>query len=176
MHKILLVGMVLFLSSACLPHLSFLPERKSVDPTSTEETTPSLFTQSELERLFPQAATSPSTEPFPSLSSYPTEEQWASKTGLPSIDESNDDFNLQKVPGERPKNTRDFDIPIVINARVEQFIQYFQTAGRKVFTNWLARSERYIPFMRNLLKGNGLPEDLVYMSLIESGFQPLCLF
>jgi membrane-bound lytic murein transglycosylase D len=60
----------------------------------------------------------------------------------------------------------------VINARVEQFIQYFQTAGRKIFTNWLARSERYIPFMKNLLRENGLPEDLVYMSLIESGFNP----
>ena len=70
------------------------------------------------------------------------------------------------------KSNRDFDIPIVINAKVEQFIQYFQTSGKKVFSNWLARSEKYIPFMKNLLKGNGLPEDLVYMALIESGFNP----
>jgi membrane-bound lytic murein transglycosylase D len=65
-----------------------------------------------------------------------------------------------------------FDIPIVINARVEQFIQYFQTTARKVFTHWLARSEKYIPFMKNLFKENGLPEDLVYLALIESGFNP----
>jgi len=60
----------------------------------------------------------------------------------------------------------------VINAKVEQFIQHFQTTGRRVFTSWLARSEKYIPFMKNLLKENGLPEDLVYMALIESGFNP----
>jgi membrane-bound lytic murein transglycosylase D len=59
-----------------------------------------------------------------------------------------------------------------MNAKVEQFIQYFQTAGKKIFTNWLARSERYIPIMKNLLRENGLPEDLVYMALIESGFNP----
>jgi membrane-bound lytic murein transglycosylase D len=91
---------------------------------------------------------------------------------LPISDESNDDFSLEVLPEDPPKQEQEFDIPIVINAKVEQFIQYFQTTARKVFSSWLARSEKYIPFMRNLLKENGLPEDLVYMALIESGFNP----
>jgi membrane-bound lytic murein transglycosylase D len=172
MHKVLWVGMILFLSSACLPHLSFLPEKNSSDLASTVEEKPSLFTQSELEQLFPQECGPSPTESSSSLSDYPTEEKFVSKTDLPVGDESNEDFNLERLPADRPKNTQDFDIPIVINARVEQFIQYFQTTGKKIFTNWLARSERYIPFMKNLLRENGLPEDLVYMSLIESGFNP----
>jgi membrane-bound lytic murein transglycosylase D len=172
MHKVLWVGMILFLSSACLPHLTFLPEKNSSDLTSVEEEKPSLFSQAELEQLFPQNASLSSMESSPSLPDYPTEEQVVSKTDLPAGDESNDDYKLERLPVDRPKQTRDFDIPIVINARVEQFIQYFQTTGRKIFTNWLARSERYIPFMKNLLRENGLPEDLVYMSLIESGFNP----
>jgi membrane-bound lytic murein transglycosylase D len=65
-----------------------------------------------------------------------------------------------------------FDIPIVVNDRVEYFIEYFQTTHRKPFTRWLQRSGRYIPMMREHLRENGLPEDLVYMALIESGFNP----
>ena len=65
-----------------------------------------------------------------------------------------------------------FDIPIVVNDRVEYFIEYFQTTHRKPFSRWLQRSERYIPMMKELLREHGMPEDLVYMALIESGFNP----
>jgi membrane-bound lytic murein transglycosylase D len=65
-----------------------------------------------------------------------------------------------------------FDIPIVINDQVESFITYFQTTHREAFALWLQRSGRYIPMMKEVLKSNGLPEDLVYMALIESGFNP----
>ncbi len=82
------------------------------------------------------------------------------------------DFNLQSLIEDWRKKEPDFDIPIVINDRVEQFIQLFQTTVRDRFVTWLARSGRYIPFMKKLLKEQGLPEDLVYMALIESGFDP----
>src|SRR4030042_3671694 len=91
---------------------------------------------------------------------------------LPISDESNDDFSLIDFPVDQLKKEPDFDIPIVMNGKVEQFIQYFQTNIREKFVIWLSRSEKYIPFMRNLLKEHGLPEDLVYLSLIESGFNP----
>jgi membrane-bound lytic murein transglycosylase D len=91
---------------------------------------------------------------------------------LPASDESNDDFNLEILPGDRRKKDPDFDIPIVINDKVEQFIQFFQTTIRDKFITWLARSEKYIPSMKSVLKEYGLPEDLVYLSLIESGFNP----
>jgi membrane-bound lytic murein transglycosylase D len=73
--------------------------------------------------------------------------------------------------GEEEKGVT-FDIPIVINDRVEYFIEYFQTTHRKAFSLWLQRSGRYIPMMKEVLRENGLPEDLVYMALIESGFNP----
>jgi membrane-bound lytic murein transglycosylase D len=91
---------------------------------------------------------------------------------FPVSDESNDDFNLKIVPGDLLKKEPKFDIPIVINGKVEQYIRYFQTTIRHKFVTWLGRSEKYIPFMKNVLKEHGLPEDLVYMSLIESGFNP----
>ncbi len=59
-----------------------------------------------------------------------------------------------------------------MNPLVENFIKYYQTTGRKQFSIWLARSERYIPMMRKVLKEHGLPTDLVYLAMIESGFNP----
>ena len=63
-----------------------------------------------------------------------------------------------------------YDIPITINKQVEFFIEYFQTRVSKRFGIWLARSGRYVPMMRAILKEHGLPEDLVYLAMIESGF------
>ena len=83
-----------------------------------------------------------------------------------------DVFIIEALAGEQIKREPDFDIPIIINERVEEFIRYFQTTRRDRFVTWLSRSGRYIPVMKKLLKEHGLPEDLVYMAFIESGFDP----
>lgn len=64
----------------------------------------------------------------------------------------------------------EFDIPVFINERIRDFIVYFQTSGRGTFTKWLARSSKYLKLMKDILREEGLPEDLVYLALIESGF------
>ncbi len=63
-----------------------------------------------------------------------------------------------------------FDIPVVLNDAVNLYIKYFTGTGRKVFARWLERAKRYVPTIRAILKENGLPEDLVYLAMIESGF------
>ena len=65
-----------------------------------------------------------------------------------------------------------YDIPIVINEQVEKWLAYFQNRGRKSYAAWLARSGKYIPMMKKILTENGLPLDLVYLSMIESGYKP----
>jgi peptidoglycan lytic transglycosylase D len=65
-----------------------------------------------------------------------------------------------------------YDVPIVLNESVEDYIEYFQTQIRDKFKLWLERSGRYIPVMREIFKEHGLPEDLVFVALIESGFNP----
>ncbi len=83
-------------------------------------------------------------------------------------------INAQEEPAplEMGEAEVTFDIPIVVNDQVEYFIEYFQTTHRKAFALWLQRSGRYIPMMKEVLRAHGLPEDLVYMALIESGFNP----
>ena len=62
------------------------------------------------------------------------------------------------------------DIPITLNSKVEYFLYYFQTRGKQSFSRWLSRSSRYIPMMKEIFKREGMPEDLVYVAMIESGF------
>jgi membrane-bound lytic murein transglycosylase D len=171
MRKILAVGMILFFSSACPPHLVVAFENND-SPSSSIKDEGALFAQTDLGKSSSQESPTAREESSPSNLPPQTENQLVQGLELPISDESNDDFSLEILSEERQKQAPEFDIPIVINAKVEQFLQYFQTTARKVFSNWLARSEKYIPFMRNLLKENGLPEDLVYMALIESGFNP----
>ena len=65
-----------------------------------------------------------------------------------------------------------YDVPIVLNASVESHLDYFNTKIRDRFQLWLNRSGRYVPLMTQIFRENGLPEDLVFVSLIESGFNP----
>jgi len=76
------------------------------------------------------------------------------------------------VEGVKLKNTR-FDIPVAVNSRVEYWINYFCGRGRGFFERYLERSEYFVPYIVPLLKQNGLPEDLVYLAMIESGFNNL---
>jgi membrane-bound lytic murein transglycosylase D len=55
---------------------------------------------------------------------------------------------------------------------IDKFIRYFQTGGRKRFEVYLSRSGKYVGMMQKILVRYGLPEDLVYVALIESGFSP----
>jgi membrane-bound lytic murein transglycosylase D len=55
---------------------------------------------------------------------------------------------------------------------IEKFIRYFQTRGRGRFELYLSRSGKYVGMMQKILVRYGLPEDLVYVALIESGFSP----
>lgn len=65
-----------------------------------------------------------------------------------------------------------FDIPVTYNAQVRSWIRYFQTTGRTTFKRWLERSSRYMPLIQYELTQAGLPQDLVYVAMIESGFVP----
>ncbi len=64
------------------------------------------------------------------------------------------------------------DLPVDYNSEVVKTIRYFQTTARKAFKAWLSRSPLYVPMIRNALREAGLPEDLVYKAMIESGFNP----
>ncbi|MDY0270607.1 LysM peptidoglycan-binding domain-containing protein [Trichloromonas sp.] len=65
-----------------------------------------------------------------------------------------------------------FDFPMVDNEQVRSYIDYYTGEGREIFARLLHRAERYIPFMRRIFAERGLPQDLSYLALVESGFNP----
>lgn len=64
-----------------------------------------------------------------------------------------------------------FDIPVVYNAKVKKWIDYFLTRGRGFFSRYSARAGRYAPLMGKILEDNGMPRDLIFLAMAESGFQ-----
>ncbi len=63
-----------------------------------------------------------------------------------------------------------FDLPVEMNPAVEKWIAYFTGKGRDRFEKYLERSEYFIPYIKPILKNAKAPEDLVYLAMIESGF------
>lgn len=63
-----------------------------------------------------------------------------------------------------------FDLPVVENDKVRYFIDYYSGPARNGFVRWLERSGRYLPMMREIFAEEGLPMDLTYLAMIESGF------
>ncbi len=64
----------------------------------------------------------------------------------------------------------EYDIPIDVNEAVVAYIRFFQTAVRDHFVKWLGRSHRYMDRYRQILREEGLPQDTVFLAMIESGF------
>ncbi|MGC8554170.1 MAG: LysM peptidoglycan-binding domain-containing protein [Candidatus Acidulodesulfobacterium sp.] len=62
--------------------------------------------------------------------------------------------------------------PMIINKEIIHYIHYYQTTGRDFFKYALSRSERYIPMIKKIFQKIGLPNDLAYLAMIESGFSP----
>lgn len=110
-------------------------------------------------------------ELYPSLG----DEEIAPTPELEEEQQSEAEFlaNAPSIAGVKldPKALSDeYDIPMEVTPLVEQFVVYFQTKGRKWYATWLSRSGRYLPMMRGVFKENGLPQDLTFLAMIESGF------
>ena len=65
-----------------------------------------------------------------------------------------------------------YDFPITINKQVSYYLDLFQGKQHELFARWLARSSRYVPAIEKELAKAGLPKDLAYLAMIESGFNP----
>jgi hypothetical protein len=63
-----------------------------------------------------------------------------------------------------------FDVPIQMNKQVRAYLVYFSTERKAVITRYLARSTRYLPLIKEVFQEAGLPEDMAYLAMIESGF------
>jgi len=63
-------------------------------------------------------------------------------------------------------------IPLVENSRFDYYVRLFTGKYKHLFQKWLNRSNEYIYIVRDILRREGVPEELVYLPFTESGFNP----
>jgi len=56
--------------------------------------------------------------------------------------------------------------------RVEHYVQLFSGPSKERIESWLSRGTRYEPMIRAAMRKGGIPDDMYYLALIESGFNP----
>ena len=76
-----------------------------------------------------------------------------------------------KAPASGPTIAPYKSNPIAVKA-VDNSIYLFSDRIRERFSLYLSRSGKYLELMKEILKSKNIPEDMVFLSLIESGFNP----
>jgi membrane-bound lytic murein transglycosylase D len=73
--------------------------------------------------------------------------------------------------------TTQSDFPLVVNDYVAGFISYFSNspAGHAHLLRSLERAGKYKEMISKNLRDQGVPQDLIYLAVAESGFQPQAL-
>ncbi|GJQ64498.1 MAG: hypothetical protein SCALA702_35510 [Melioribacteraceae bacterium] len=74
-----------------------------------------------------------------------------------------------------PSNTETIvvgDFPLEVNRYVEKYIEYFTGRGRRHMEVWLERSGKYFPMMARIFAEEKVPQQLVFLSMPESGLNP----
>jgi len=95
------------------------------------------------------------------------------------IDEANDiTFPLDpaiRAKAEAEIKTTKSDLPLMLNDQVAMFINYFSSKGRHTLEHGLTRAGRYRELISQTFQQEGVPQDLIYLAMAESGFQPLAV-
>ena len=71
-----------------------------------------------------------------------------------------------------PANAARYEIPLETNEAVDRWIEFFAVREHDRFATYLARAGRYEEMIRTRLRAAELPEDLLYLAMIESGMNP----
>ncbi|HKV75551.1 MAG TPA: LysM peptidoglycan-binding domain-containing protein [Gemmatimonadales bacterium] len=106
-----------------------------------------------------------------------TADSLADARALAALEDARPDSALVEdnapVPGEAGTTPTTWDIDVVTfnnHDRVQYYLDFFQGPARDRMAIWLERMPRYEPMIRAQMRKQGLPEDMVYLALIESGF------
>jgi len=76
------------------------------------------------------------------------------------------------APPIRPNAPPLPEVPVAMNTQVAGQINFFMNKGRAVMLRWMERSSYVFPRLRPILAEEGLPEDVLFLAMIESGLNP----
>src|SRR5207249_2921258 len=123
---------------------------------------------------FPPAPTSPETVAMPSSQVDSGKSQSAEDSGEvaemdPWADALAESARLNAVARLRAEFP---DYSVALNDDVRYFLDRFTGSRREVVEMWMGRSGRYLAMIREIFRSQGLPTDLAFTAMIESGFNP----
>ncbi len=64
------------------------------------------------------------------------------------------------------------DFDLIVNRYTEKFIEFFVGRGRNQMMIWLSRTGKYFPMMGKIFSEEQVPQQLIFLSLPESGLNP----
>lgn len=64
------------------------------------------------------------------------------------------------------------EIPLIYNSSINSFVSYFVIRNREYSKMILRRKEAFFPIFERILKENNMPDELKYLSIVESGLNP----
>jgi membrane-bound lytic murein transglycosylase D len=148
---------------------AWLPDWYRLDEKGLHLSSPLLLAQSGTETEEPAAGDSPLGVTLDSTLSID-----GSTPSSPPEAESEPGAPLLEVtttaPLESVDETLDFDVPIVRAPKIDKHIRVFTFNIRDRFELWLHRLERHRPMVEQIFAEFDLPADLIFLSLVESGF------
>jgi membrane-bound lytic murein transglycosylase D len=65
------------------------------------------------------------------------------------------------------------DFPLEVNEYVEKYIEIYAGKWRRFMELWLSRSGKYFPMMAKIFKEENVPTQLLFLSMVESGLNPI---
>ena len=62
--------------------------------------------------------------------------------------------------------------PVLLHPTVTEFVRYYRTNGAKTWLNAVRRLDDIRPMVEQVFKDEGVPEELLWLGLVESGYRP----
>ncbi len=88
------------------------------------------------------------------------------------ITQQSKEEEAEEILPPSPSPTAQAIFPSMLHEKVEDYISFFQIQADSFFARSLGRSTAYADMMKGIFREKGLPEELFYLALIESGFNP----
>ncbi|SDK46338.1 membrane-bound lytic murein transglycosylase D [Maridesulfovibrio ferrireducens] len=139
--------LAIFILFAGCAHKTVTPESDSEINVSENSAAESEYKDSEVEKLDPE------------LESTPAETEELTPEEQKALLASSSGIN--------------FNLDVHDTKEVQQYFGYFTHKARKTFTRWLKRSEPFLPYIREVLSKNNIPEDLAMLPFAESGYNTM---
>jgi len=84
---------------------------------------------------------------------------------------SGEDLRAEQEQVRVAEHDTTFDLPIDLNDKVLAWVRLFSTERKGFVEGALSRGTRYLPMVRQIFAEEGIPTDLAYLAVVESGFK-----